>query len=239
MVAVQLAVGRDQGERRRAVGLVARGRVARGRGRGGAAQPWLDAVAGEAVGVGGRLRLERDRRRQPRVVERDDDRDPAAQLDAIWPAAVDRVGGLPRGEDRGLDALRGGDPERREVDRGLRQPQAARPPSEPQLELAQPPANLGSPVRGRGERQDRVVEGLGDRVAAARGRGEPRERRRILGREPRRERRPEVPRDPGEVRAGRVGPVALRVDAGIPVVERRRGRLLRDPAGPRVERDGW
>ena len=228
MVAVEFAIGRDQGEWRRAGGCVTR------RGE-EAAQTWGHPLAGEVVGVGRRLRLERDRRRQPRVVERDDDRGPAAQLDAVRTAAVDRVGGLPRGKDRGLDALRGGDAERRKVDRGLRQPQAARPPSEPQLELAQAPANLGSPVRGGRERQDRVVEGLGDRVAATGRHGEPRERRRVLGREPRAECRPEVPRDPGQVRTGRVWPVALRVDAGVPVVERRGGRLLRDAASPRVD----
>ena len=113
VVAVQLAVGGDQDEAGLAVG------------EGGAGQPGGDALPGEPVGVGRGRGLERDGARQPAVVEGDDDRAPPAELEPVRPPRVETgVGRLPRREDRVADTLLGENPERRQVHRGLRQPEA-------------------------------------------------------------------------------------------------------------------
>ena len=115
VMAVELAVGGDQD----AGGGSPSGIVA--------AEPRGDPLAGEPIGVGRRLRLERDRRRQAGVVEDDDDRAPVAQLDPIRPA-VSMPGRPPatgRGSCSGLPPRR--DPERRQIDGRLGQPQPGRP----------------------------------------------------------------------------------------------------------------
>ena len=104
-------------------------------------------------------RLERDRGRQRAVVEDDRDRLAAAQLHSVRAARVEvGVHRLPRREDRVADTLVGEDPQRGHVHGGLR---AARSrvgrAAEPELEVAQAPADLGSAIGQRGERQDRVV----------------------------------------------------------------------------------
>ena len=177
VVAVELAVGRD--ERKRRDPVVREFRAGR--------QPGQDTFAGEAVGIGRGLRLERDRGRQARVVEDGGDRPTVAEVDAVGPAGVEPgLGGLPRGEDRVANPFLGGDPQRLEVNRGFGQPEAGRAATEAQLELAQPPADLRPPVGGRGERQNRVVERLADRVAAGGCRRERGERRRVARRRARR-----------------------------------------------------
>ena len=227
MVAIELAIGRDEGKRRAAV-CECRPDQSRG-----------DTFPGEPIGVRRGLRLERGGSRQPGIEEDDRDRPARTEIDAVRPTGVDaHVGGLPRGEDRVGDALLGGDSQGRQVDRRLRQPQAAGRPPEPELEIAKAPADLGPAVRGGGERQDRVMEGLGHRVAAGCGRGEVGERRRVLSRQPSAEGRPEVPRHLGEVAALRVRPVALGVDPLVPVVERRRGQLDGNRARPRIDPGG-
>ena len=102
--------------------------------------------------------------------------------------------------------------------------------------------------RARGEREDRVVVGLRDRGAGVAVRGDhPVVGRRCVPRQPRRQRRADVEAeqavvvhdrhdhavvvdDPGEG----VGPVALGLDALVPVVERRGRRLDRHLLGPGV-----
>ena len=227
VVAVQLTVGGNEGEGRATVG---ERRADQSRG---------DALSGEPIRVRRRLGLERGGGRQPGIEEDDADRPAGAEIDAVGSPGVDaHVGGLPRGEDRIGDSLLGRHPQRGQVDRRLRQPQPARPQPETDLEFAKPPADLGSSIRRGGERQDRVMKGLGHRVAAC-GRGrEVGERRRVFPRQPAAEGWPQVPRHLDEVAALRVWSVALRVDAGIPVVERRRGQLGGDHARPRIDPGG-
>ncbi len=82
------------------------------------------------------------------------------------------------------------------------------------------------------------MERLGHGIAAGRGRDEGTVGRRVLGREPRSERRPEIPGDPLEVAPRSVRSIALRIDPLVPVVERRRRRLYRHLAGPRIDPGG-
>ena len=202
----------------------------------GLGQPRHDPLAGEPVRIAGRLDLEGDRRRQPRVVGDDHDRPAAADVDPVRPPGVQpRTGELPRGEDGVGHALVDEQPERLEVHRGLGQPDARRPPPEPPFEVAQPPADLGPPVGERRERQDRVVERLGHAVPAAIAIDEAAIGDRIAVLEPARERRTEVPGDPPVVAELRVGPVAVGGDPGVPVAIGRRGRVRRDDAGGRVQ----
>ncbi len=136
VVAVQLAVGRDHRE----------GRVER---RGPAAKPGSDALASEAVGVGGRLGLERHRSGQTGVVEDRDDPGVVSEVDPVRATGVDpRFGGLPRGKDRVGDPLARGLSERGPIDGRLRQPDPGRSPPEPQLVVADAPRDLGPPVGG-------------------------------------------------------------------------------------------
>ena len=156
VVAVELAVARD--DEHRCAPVVQRAPEAR-----------RDALAREAVRVGRHRRLEGDRRRQVGVVEQHRDVAPAAHVDAVRLAVVQVVRlGLPRREDRRLDARLGHEAQRREVDRRLREPHRPRRPPEAVLEVAQAPQDLGPAVVERRERQDRVVEGLGDARAAGR-----------------------------------------------------------------------
>ena len=153
MVAVQLAVGRDHHERRLVIGERP-GRQAR-----------LEPFPGEAVGIGRGVRLERDGGRQVRVVQRHQDVVAVAELDAVGPARLDvRLADLPGREDRRADAGFGEHPEGRQVDRGLGQPHPRGRPPEAHLEVAHAPADLGPPVGRGGERQDRMMERLGDPV---------------------------------------------------------------------------
>ncbi len=149
VVAVQLAVGRDDQRRVAAV-------------PDGAVEPWRDALAGEPVGIGGGGGFERDGGGQLPVVEHRRDVAAAADVDAVRLAGIEVGGvGLPRREDHGLDAGLRRDPQRRKVDRGLREPHRGRRAAEPPREVAQPPQDLGPLVGVRRERQDRVVERLG------------------------------------------------------------------------------
>ena len=117
------------------------------------------------------------------------------------------------------------EPERGEVDGRLGQPHPGRPPPEPELEVAQAPADLGASVGGRRQRQDGVVERLGHAVHAAVAVDEAVVGDRVAGLQPAGERRPEVPRDRPEVAELGVGPVAVGADALVPVVRGRRGRI--------------
>ena len=97
VVAVQLAVGRD--DRRAAARRAAPDPPRAAGATRSRAKRSASAVAS---------RLERDRRRQAPVVERDDDAPAAAELDPVRPAGVESsLGGLPRREDRVPDALLG------------------------------------------------------------------------------------------------------------------------------------
>ena len=91
------------------------------------------------------------------------------EVDPDRPPGIDRRTpvDLPRREDRVGDALVGQEPQRVEVDRGLGQPHAGRSPPEPELEVAQPPADLGPSIGGARQRQDGVVERLRHPVRAA------------------------------------------------------------------------
>ena len=228
-MAVQLAVGGHEDERRARLPPVRAVAVERGRERG------HDVLPGEPIGVGGQLRLERDGAGERPVVERHDHLQAAAELDAVRAARL-QAGRrrLPRREDRGADALAGHLPERREVCRGLRQPQHARGAAEAEREVAEPPADLRGAVPRRGQREDRVVEALRDGVQAVVRGHDPGERRRFLGRQPGRQGWPHVEADPVQVPALRVGPVALGRDPRIPVRERRGGGVVRKPTGERV-----
>ena len=166
---------------------------------------------------------------------------PAADVDAVRPAGVEVLDvRLPRGEDRRPDPGVRQRGQRREVHRGLGQPHRRRPASEPHLEVAGAPQDLRPPVvRGR-ERQDRVVEGLGDPgpAALAVGRREPREHLRRRRREVAGERRAHVPRDVGGRPALRDRAVALLGDPRVPVAERRGRGVLGHAARERVDPAG-
>ena len=183
VVAVELAVGRDQGKRRLAAGS------------GATAEPRGDPLAGEAVGIRRRLGLERDRRRQAGVVEHDDDRAAVADLDPVRPAGVDRrLRRLPRGEDRVADALLGGDS--RSVGRstavsGSQMPAGRRPN---RISNSRRPQRISvrrsaAEASGRIEWWNAWAIALPPAAAATNARV----RRRVRGGEPRPERRPEVP----------------------------------------------
>ena len=234
-MAVQLPVGRDDDERRAATGIER------------PAQVRCDPLAREPVGVGRCLRLERDRRRQAGVIERDHDAPAAAELDAVGTPRVEiRSGCLPRREDRVAQPLLGGDPQAGDVDRGLGEPQALGVAPEAEQEVAQPPADLGAPVGRRGECRDRVVERLRHPVAARDGDrhvtvsgpvaiDEPAIRLRVASLEPFGERRAEVPRHPAVVAPLGVRAVALRGHARVPVLERRGRGVRRHRAAERVD----
>ena len=137
----------------------------------------------------------------------------------------------------------------------LRQPQALRLTAEARPEVREAPCHLRDLVAPAGERQDHVVVDLCDRVAVPVTRADAgpigREDLAIdLGRltlEPREERGPDVERDLLEVvddvedaigvvhaARGRVGRVAFRRDALVPVVERRRRVLDLDGLEPGI-----
>ncbi len=231
VMAVELAVRGDQGHARRSVGEARAG------------QAGQDPLPGEGVRVYRRVRFERGRRRKRGVVEDDDDRLSVSELHAVRTARVQAWAcGLPRCQDRVADALFGQDAQRWQVHGGLGQPEAAGPSAEAQLEVAQAPADLGPPVRKRSEREDGVVVGLCHGVAAFGlvetvrqvrvheafvGRG-------VLGRQPARQRGPQVVRDVAEVAPLGVGLVALGIDPSVPVTIRGCGRLSGDLAGERV-----
>ena len=221
IAAVGLAGGRARGPRR--------------------VQARQDALAREAIGVGRRGRLERHRARQVAVVEHDRDVAAAADVHPVGPAGVEVLDvRLPRGEDRRRDPGLRQRGQRREVHRGLGQPHRRRPASEPHLEVAGPPQDLRPPVvRGR-ERQDRVVESLGDPgpAALAVGRREPREHLRRRGGEVAGERRAHVPGDVGGRPALRDRAVALLGDPSVPVAERRGRGVLGHAARERVDPAG-
>ena len=93
---------------------------------------------------------------------------PAADVDPVRHPGVEAGGvRLPRREDRRLDAGLREQPQRREVHGRLGQPHRPRRAPEPQLEVAQAPADLRPPIVDRRQRQDRVVERLRDRRVRA------------------------------------------------------------------------
>ena len=145
---------------------------------------------------------------------------------------------LAGGQDREPHALLGQDGQHRPVDRRLRQPHARGGAPEAVAEVGQAPADLGADVALVGQRQDHVVEGLGDGSAPGLGGPDPVVDVGLAALQPRHQRRPDVEgqflvvvddgqhpavgaEDPGEG----VGPVALGRDAAVPVVEGRRRRL--------------
>ena len=222
-MAVQLAVRRDQCERRldRCRSVV---------------EPGGHPLGREPIGIRGGIRLERDRRRQPGVVEDDDDGSVAAEIDPIRDPGVDRLRRLPRGKDGELDSLGDRLSQGRRIDRGLGQPEAPRTVPEAELEVADAPRDLGPAIGRRGERQDRVMVRLGDRRSSVG--DEPSVRLRMLRGQPRRHRRSEVPRDVGEGSALRVRPVTLVGDPVVPVSIRRRRRFVGHPARPWIDAQG-
>ena len=137
---------------------------------------------------------------------------------------------------------------------GLGQPQPLGRAPEATLEVVQPPDELGAPVARRRERHDRVRVRLRDRAALPQPPplsgvrlAQARLQRRVVAPQPARQRGPEVerealvvvddgldaPRRAVDAREG-VRPIALGVDARVPVVGRRRRRLARHLIGPRV-----
>ena len=146
-------------------------------GRGPRREARHDALAREAIGVGRRGRLERHRARQVAVVEHDDDVPPAARR---RPGTAAGCRGSRRRACHGARIVAA-------IPASASAASVARStavsgshiavgrPSEPHLEVAEPPQDLRPPVVRRRERQDRVVEGLGDPgpAALAVGRREP------------------------------------------------------------------
>ncbi len=228
VVAVELAVARDDDQRRPGAVRVTGGRRA---------HPGHDPFAREPIRVGGRGGLERDRARQVAVVERDRDVTPVADVDAVRAARVERRDvRLPRGEDGGPDAGLGEGAQGGHIDGRLGQPHRRRPPTEADLEVACAPHDLCAPVVGGRQRQDRVVERLCDARAASFAIGG-REARKDLGgvrREVPRQRGSHVPRDMRGRAALGDRPIALVGDAGAPVPVRGGRRVLRHPAGERI-----
>ena len=156
VVAVELAVGGDH-ERRRGVVVE------------GVGQSRRNAFAREPVRVGGRGGLERDRPREVAVVEHRGDVAAATHVHAVGPPRVDvgRVS-LPWRQDHDPHARLRRDPQRGQVDGGLGQPHRGRLAAEAVGEVPEAPHDLGPPVGERRERQDRVVEALGDPRPATR-----------------------------------------------------------------------
>ena len=135
-----------------------------------------------------------------------------------------------------IDALVGQQSQGGQVDGGLRQPHPARAPPEADLEVAQAPADLGPPVGGGGQRQDGVVERLGQAVGPAIAVDEAAvgDRVALVGAEPAGQGRPEVPGHRPEVAELGVGPVAVGGDPRVPVAGGGRRRIDRGPPGDRV-----
>ncbi len=227
VVAVQLAVGCDQHERR--ARLVARPAPPERR-----RQRRSNEVVGELIRVGGRVGMEGDGAGHGRVVQHHRDRPIAAEVDAIGAPELGARRRLPGGQDRVPDPLRGERPQRRDVGGRLGQPEPAGLPAEAVPEVGEAPPDLGRLVARRREGQDHVVVRLGDRVDAAICIDDPGQRRRILLGQPARQRRAGVEPDPVEVAALGVRAVALGRDAGVPVRERGRARIVGQPAAERV-----
>ena len=161
----------------------------------------------------------------------------AAELHAVRTPGVEFAGvRLPRREDRVPDARSAsaagspGRPRSRAATALGRRPKRSRKSRRPQRISVR---------RSAGEASGRIAwwNGLGHPVAAAIAVAPRRSPRgpaaRVAGREPAGERRPEVPRHPAVVAPLGVRAVALRVDARVPVVERR-GRG--GPSGTAAER---
>ena len=145
----------------------------------GRGQPRHDPLAGEPVGIAGRLGLERDRRRQPGVVERRR-RSSARRRARPGTAGACPDPAPPTCHGARIVCVTPSSASSRSVSRstavsGSQTP--GRPPPEPELEVAQAPADLGPPVGGGRQRQDRVVERLGQAVAARDRRRRSRDRR--------------------------------------------------------------
>ncbi len=170
---------------------------------------------------------------------------PRAGVHAVRSSRVEvRDVRLPGREDRPGHPLLDQDPQRGQVDGRLRQPERGGAPAEPDLEVSQAPPDLGAPVVQRGERQDRVVEGLSDAGPSVRAATEhvacP-EAGQHIGRrvgEVAAQRRSEVPRGVGQRAQLGVGAIALGRGPGVPVPERGRGRVRRQVAGERVDPGG-
>ena len=144
--------------------------------------------------------------------------------------------------------------QRRRIAPGLRQPQPLGGMAEAAAKVLQPPQELCLPIARAQQRHDRVRVGLRHRAAVAQaspligvGRAQPLMRVAVVPLDPARQRGAEVVRHAGVVvddgldaalgvvnaRPG-VGAVALRVDARVPVVQRRRRRFPFQLVGPRV-----
>ncbi len=245
VVAVQLAVRRDQQDAIRAVRrLRGPARLTRGQrhamrdGRRGASvddrvesrtQHLLDELIRVTRGAG----IEAHRARDFRIVEDDPDRR-AAERHAPRHATRDRPLRLPRREDRPADALLGADPERQPVHRGLRQPDPGGRPTEAQFEVPEAPPDLRASIPRRRQGQDRVVVGLRDRVVAVVLRHEVGMEPRLLAPQPRGEGRSHVPADARDVASIRIRPVGLLGDPGVPVGERRGARVRWQAPAERV-----
>src|ERR1043166_2988844 len=159
------------------------------------------------------------------------------------------------GENDELDSLLDQGSKRLRIARRLGKPERLGLAPEPMAEVGDSPANLGAEVARIAERQNRVPISLGDRVPMpAAGANtvairlkETGQEGRVLPRDPREKRRPEVeasrgvrvddPLDPsGAVADPGMGirAIALAVDPLVPVMMRRGARLPVDAAGPRI-----
>ena len=170
----------------------------------------------------------------------DDEVDGAVGVVGVAPAveaAARRLVGvdLAGGEDREADALLGEHAQHEVVHRRLRQPHALGAPAEAVGEVEDPPAHVGADVALVAEREDGVAVGLGDGAAGrAVGVDDALVHVGVVGLEPRQQRGPDVERQLLEGAELGVGSVALRGDALVPVVERRRARLLGHDPRPGV-----
>ncbi len=192
-------------------------------------------VAGEAIRVGGHLRLERDGAGEGGVVEGHDQRSTTTEADAMRPPGFDRGRDrLPWREDGPADPLLGEHPQGHLVDGRLGEPEAARRMAEPEPVVTDAPADLGSPIPQRGEGEDGVIEALGHGVLVAAGNGDSLQDLGSVARQVAREGGPDVEGDPVEIPALGVGPVALGRDPRVPAGERRGRRIGRGGPAERV-----
>ena len=233
MVAVHLAVGGDEQE------LAAAGAPP------GVAHLGRQVVHRKARGVHGGVAVEGHIAAEGRVVEEDAQRAPAAKVETVRLTRVHLHGGLPRRQDGEGEALLGQQLQRLLVGCRLGQPQAFRGVAVAPVEVAHAPGDLQAFLPRRGERQDRVMVGLGEGIAVARALvcgprsgGDELQSCGVRHLQPRGQGRPEVEAHVAKVSQLGVGAVALVPDLLVKVVVRGSSRLAVDQARKRVQARG-
>ena len=127
---------------------------------------------------------------------------------------------LPKWTNREIDSKAAADAALDDLKRAVRNGTFDERGLEPPREVTQPPDDLGPPIRRGRERQDRMVERLGEPVDPAIPVDEAVVGDRVAGREPTGEGRADVPRHALEIAQLCVGSVALGADALGPIVGR-------------------